>query len=264
MTGNRPNLMQLHTLSNPFADRSAHCVRRGFTLIELLVAVGVISVLIALLMPALLMARRAAYQAQCASNLRQWALALNTYVNDYHGWLPRRGQGKMPTQTVIWPDDWFNALPMQLGQKSYSDLAASAQIPGLGGSRGIWVCPESTAKPNPNGYFFSYAMNMALSVRNAAQPDRMNHVGSTSTMVFMADAPGAFCSTLPFISTPLQPAPFNPSPRHSGRVNLSFLDGHVTAYAADEIGCNTGDPKRQDVRWFWYMPGPYPAPWTGP
>jgi prepilin-type N-terminal cleavage/methylation domain-containing protein len=113
-------------------------MRRAFTLIELLVVIGVIAILIGLLLPALSRARAASMQVQCASNLRQWAAATLTYANQNNGWLPRRGQGVMPTAIIDRPADWFNALPPMLRQRPYVDLVNDNKAP-RPGDGGIWM-----------------------------------------------------------------------------------------------------------------------------
>src|ERR1700722_1729517 len=60
---------------------------RAFTLVELLVVIGIIALLVALLLPSLNKARRQASAIQCASNMKQIAMALLQYHLDNNGHL---------------------------------------------------------------------------------------------------------------------------------------------------------------------------------
>jgi prepilin-type N-terminal cleavage/methylation domain-containing protein/prepilin-type processing-associated H-X9-DG protein len=62
--------------------------KKAFTLAELLVVMAVLSLLMALLMPALAKARQQGKSMQCLSNLRQMVIAALLYTNDNDGYFP--------------------------------------------------------------------------------------------------------------------------------------------------------------------------------
>ncbi len=64
--------------------------RRGFTLIELLVVIAIIAILAAILFPVFAKAREKARQSNCGSNVKQLALGIFQYAQDYDERLPPR------------------------------------------------------------------------------------------------------------------------------------------------------------------------------
>ncbi len=76
--GHRPRLRRIARVSG------------GFSLVELLVIIAIVGILIALLLPSVQAAREAARRIQCASHLKQLALATHGY-EDTHGILPPSG-----------------------------------------------------------------------------------------------------------------------------------------------------------------------------
>ncbi len=84
------------------ATRSAACgrplpvARIGLGIVELLVVIGILSVLAALILPAVQRARAAARRLSCQNHLRQLALALARY-HDTHGIVPPLSVSWAPT-----------------------------------------------------------------------------------------------------------------------------------------------------------------------
>ncbi len=63
--------------------------RSGVTLVEILVSCSIISLLIALLLPAVQSARESARRVSCSNNLRQFGVAMHTFESTYRRFPPR-------------------------------------------------------------------------------------------------------------------------------------------------------------------------------
>ena len=94
--------------------------RIGFTLVELLVVIGIIGILIALLLPAVMAARGAARRAHCANNLKQIGLAMHNYQT-VHGSLPPGGITYGPWASAIIFTSWPIAILPYVEQEKLYD-----------------------------------------------------------------------------------------------------------------------------------------------
>jgi prepilin-type N-terminal cleavage/methylation domain-containing protein len=96
--------------------------RQAFTLIELLIVIGIITLLLAILLPAVEHVRHQAYIDKCASNLRQIGIGLTMYEQDNFGNYPRTAYDPAAPLTA---GTGVNGIdPFQPGGPSANDLSA--------------------------------------------------------------------------------------------------------------------------------------------
>ena len=142
--------------------------KSAFTLIELLVVIAIIAILAAILFPVFARARENARRSSCQSNLKQIALGIKQYTQDYDEKFPYAANTDSTTSTIAGgpagpgPIGWADGIQpyvksIQLLQCP-SDTLAQDPDPARGGIGGS----------NPRGGYSDYAINQQLSNANFA------------------------------------------------------------------------------------------------
>lgn len=135
-------------LRSRFTEKKNH---QAFTLIELLVVIAIISILAAILFPVFARARENARRTSCLSNLKQVALGVRMYGQDYDERMPAERRDAMSDADISQsnPYGWADALQPYLKSTQIfqcpsetnsdgSDLAYGTFIKG-GGYSDYWI-----------------------------------------------------------------------------------------------------------------------------
>lgn len=102
---------------------------KGFTLIELLVVIAIIALLLSIILPSLKKVKEQARVTICMSNLKQWSIIYQMYLNDNKNTFPSGCQDG--TRQPYGSGTWFLAM-----KPYYQDLS-------------ILKCPTSIPAPDP-------------------------------------------------------------------------------------------------------------------
>ncbi len=108
--------------------------RKFFTLIELLVVIAIITLLAAMLLPALSKAKDRAVTIQCAANMKQIGTALKQYQGDHNGFYPNgttaNGKDDNCWSYILYNNDYLRNSKVFLCPTDATERAAGYKFEG--------------------------------------------------------------------------------------------------------------------------------------
>ncbi|MBV9866022.1 MAG: type II secretion system protein [Abitibacteriaceae bacterium] len=207
--------------------------KRGFALVEILVVVAILTILMAILLPAFSGVRGAARRTQCASNLRQLGEAIQLYATDNERY-PRGLDPADKYTPQIWPPEYQQTM-------ADTPLLPVVMDPYVK-NKSLWECPsdygfdvcDTTGIPLPTRpscyekYSMSYFYRTELTLLNLAD----EHLSRPVETNVLEDGSGDWHGTgvTSFWS--------------SKRYNILYADGHVKNVDRDGFNAAWSVPLR--------------------
>jgi prepilin-type N-terminal cleavage/methylation domain-containing protein/prepilin-type processing-associated H-X9-DG protein len=208
--------------------------QKAFTLIELLVVISIISLLIAILLPALQNARKSARAVVCLTQLKNQGVIFTQYIQDNR-------QRYMPANTAA-DGPWTQMLVKKDYLTSYK----------------FYNCPSfinATTCDASNQYLSHYAINLygitTEYLISGSKPARQDDILNPSNTVLTLDVrrPRTDYTWGSYIINAGESfgtsSNGNPDPRHLGVFNVLWVDGHASnvkaenatyAYSSEALG----------------------------
>ena len=227
--------------------------RASFTLIELLIVIAIIAILACMLLPALNQARKRGHAISCMSNQKQTMLAQIQYSNDYSGYMVVLVPYKSPGQ---W-ENWVSLLT-----REFSNTGALPQTKRGYLSSNVIRCPgnPSDLKRDVSWGYYGFCKKSLTATRKDKMGDFLVSI-DTSTLrqcVYIINRM-KLPSRIPLLADTVasgsgprrgqgiwywQPDNLTETSTsnnaglhlaHSGKANIGFGDGHVSAQNAEEL-----------------------------
>ncbi len=232
----------------------------GFTLIELLVVIAIIAILAAILFPVFARARENARRSSCQSNLKQIALGVVQYRQDYDERFP-----SAVTNNVTGSLGWANSI------QPYLKSTQIYQCPSESNSQSNLNQPTAAGEGFTDYYYngmlswdgdyttpdFSNGINEAALISStltvmlgdgngnrSSSRFRSNGCGTASNATYSSPGFGNCGGTPPGNFAPtggMGGAGSDSWVRHLEGSNLAFADGHVKWYKGTNAGSTSGN-----------------------
>ncbi len=217
-------------------------MKKKFTLIEMLVVISIISILAAILMPALRKSVLSARSINCKNNLKQVSVGIGSYENDYYGTIPyiydahyvwyKQHQFKYPVSPV----------PTYLG---YSEMSNSDFMDAQAST--VFNCPSASPTTSSGGNknagdYCGNANVMALyvggSYMKTAGYVRVTSIKRPSGIIIVGEATDITYSPYFDEAGSLLDGGVFGNYRigwvHEGISNMLFVDGHVAGQTFEQ------------------------------
>lgn len=131
-------------------QKSYGCRRPGFTLIEVLVVIGIIGILVALLVPAVQMARESSRRTACQNNLRQIGLGVLHFESTHGKYPPGKKWSGPPSDPSSFSMAWSSFMLEHIEQSTIHNqinfkvsFTNPANLPATTQAISVYLCPSS-------------------------------------------------------------------------------------------------------------------------
>ena len=185
----------------------------GFTLVEMVVVMCIISTLMAILLPALKMARAQSRSAVCVSNLRQVGFAMENYKADHGDRIPR--QLSDGSERLLALRSGAGLLPSAWAAPEPGSLEDGASFLHYCRDPRVLICPSRRSVGT-----LSYGINGRVLER----VQRFRDIPQASETPLVFDTTVAYALNFSDLE-----------PRHLGDVNILYADSHVVPLHHDPV-----------------------------